>query len=117
MRVDIVGNVFLVVEQLWHKSLRINPFLTVCLRNTVCVFKCFRNLWSDALVKVSLEFLARIVMYSDVRVECFDEYLELANNIINENKNLIEFLFDKLKKSEHIGPDEMKVLISEFNNN
>lgn len=53
---------------------------------------------------------------SDVRVECFDEYLELANNIINENKNLIEFLFEKLKKTEHIGPDEMKVLIEEFKN-
>lgn len=53
----------------------------------------------------------------DIRVKCFDEYLEIANNIINENKDLIEFLFDKLKKTEHIGPDEMKIFISEFNSN
>ncbi len=53
----------------------------------------------------------------DIRVKCFDEYLEIANNIINENKDLIEFLFDKLKKSQHIGPDEMRIFISEFNSN
>ena len=51
----------------------------------------------------------------DIRVKCFDEYLEIANNIICENKNLIEFLFDKLKKIGHIDSDEMKLLITEFN--
>lgn len=51
---------------------------------------------------------------SDIRVICFDEYLEIANKIINENKKLIEFLFDKLKTSERLTSEEVKELLEEF---
>ena len=50
----------------------------------------------------------------DIRVKCFDEYLEIANGIINENRELIDFLFEKLKKSEHLSSDEIKQIIEEY---
>ena len=53
----------------------------------------------------------------DIRVQCFDEYLAIATKIIEDNKDLIQFLFDKLKESENINSDEMKKLIEEYKAN
>ena len=102
MRVDVVGDVFLVVEQLRYKSLWVNPFLTVCLRNLVYAFHRLGNLWCDALVKVSLEFLARIVVYSDVRVECC-KFLALGNHAQHTSDNNRRACIDLCVASKDLG--------------
>ena len=52
----------------------------------------------------------------DIRVKCFDEYLVIANGIIESNKELIQFLYEKLKKSETLDANEIKKYIDEFKN-
>ncbi len=52
---------------------------------------------------------------ADMKTQFFEEYLEVANTIINENKSLIEFLFLKLKDSQRLSSEETKELIEEFN--
>lgn len=50
----------------------------------------------------------------DIRVRCFKEYLNIAIEIIEDNKDLLEFLFNKLKKSKKIDAKNAEVLIDEF---
>ena len=52
----------------------------------------------------------------DIRVKCFDEYLAIANKIVEDNKDLIQFLFEKLKKSETLDAKEMSEYIAEYSN-
>ena len=52
----------------------------------------------------------------DIRVKCFDEYLAIANKIVEDNKDLIQFLFEKLKKSETLDAKEMREYIAEYSN-
>lgn len=51
----------------------------------------------------------------DIRVKLFDEYLEEANKIINDNKELIEELFVELKAKNKLEPDEIKEIIAKYN--
>lgn len=52
----------------------------------------------------------------DIRVLCFDEYLAIATKIVNDNKDMIQFLFEKLKKSETLESSEIRKYIDEYNN-
>ncbi len=53
---------------------------------------------------------------NDVKVKYFDEYLSIATKIIEDNKELIQFLFDKLLEAKRLSSDEIKEYIKEFNN-
>ncbi len=52
----------------------------------------------------------------DIRVTCFKEYIEIANSIINENKELIEYLFKELKDNRKLESEQVSELINNFRN-
>lgn len=60
---------------------------------------------------------SKAVSPSDIRVKCFNEYLDIAINIINENKELINFLFARLKEAKRLSQEEIKELLKEFKQN
>ena len=54
---------------------------------------------------------------NDVTVKCFEEYLDIASKIIEDNKLLIEFLCEKLSSTGRLAPEEIKEYIEEFDKN
>ena len=54
---------------------------------------------------------------TEIKTKCFSEYLDIAVNIINENKDLIEFLFVKLKEEKRLSQEEIIELLEDFKNN
>ena len=52
---------------------------------------------------------------TEICSKCFDEYLLIAEKIINDNKNLILFLFDYLKEQKKLDSKYIESLIDKFN--
>ena len=52
---------------------------------------------------------------TEICSKCFDEYLEIAEKIINDNKDLILFLFKYLKEQKKLDSKYIETLINKFN--
>lgn len=50
----------------------------------------------------------------EVKEKCFNEHLAIAEKIINDNRDLILFLFNHLKEQKKLEPKNIEVLISKF---
>ena len=50
-----------------------------------------------------------------IKKKCFDEHLQIAEKIINDNRELILFLFNHLKKQKKLEPQNIELLINKFN--
>lgn len=51
----------------------------------------------------------------ELTVKLFEEYLEVASKVINDNKDLITYLYGFIKKNKKLDSDEVEKLIDEFN--
>ena len=51
----------------------------------------------------------------DIRAKLFDDYLEIATNILDEFKGLAYLLFGELKKNNKLEPNEINKIITEYN--
>lgn len=56
----------------------------------------------------------QVIGEDDIRVKCFNEYLEIATGIINRNKELLLVLFKKLKEEKKIDSKVAKEIIKVY---